>query len=51
VQERAFDYLDAPVLRVTAPDTPAPYAPNLMEAYMPSVDETVSACKRVLYAE
>ncbi len=51
VQEHAFDYLDAPVLRVTAPDTPAPYAPNLMDAYMPSVDETVTACRRVLYAD
>jgi pyruvate dehydrogenase E1 component beta subunit len=51
VQDRAFDYLDAPILRVTAPDTPAPYAPNLMDEYMPSVDETVDACKRVLYAE
>lgn len=50
VQEHAFDYLDAPVLRVTAPDTPAPYAPNLMEAYMPSVEETVRASKKVLYA-
>jgi len=51
VQDRAFDYLDAPILRVTAPDTPAPYAPNLMEKYMPGVDETVDACLRVLYAE
>ena len=51
VQDRAFDYLDAPILRVTAPDTPAPYAPNLMEAYMPGVDETVDACKRVLYTQ
>jgi len=51
VQERAFDYLDAPVLRVTPPDTPAPYASNLMDAYMPSVEETVHASKRVLYAE
>ena len=50
VQAHAFDHLDAPVLRVTAPDTPAPYAPNLMDAYMPGVDETVTACRRVLYA-
>ena len=51
VQEHAFDYLDAPVLRVTAPDTPAPYAPNLMKAYMPSVDEVVTASRRVLYVD
>ncbi|WP_263841733.1 pyruvate dehydrogenase complex E1 component subunit beta [Salinibacter sp.] len=51
VQDRAFDYLDAPILRVTAPDTPAPYAPNLMDAYMPGADETVDKCLRVLYAQ
>ncbi len=51
VQDRAFDYLDAPILRVTAPDTPAPYAPNLMDEYMPGADETVEKCLRVLYAE
>jgi len=50
VQERAFDHLDAPVLRVTPPDTPAPYAPNLMDRYMPSVEEIVRASKRVMYA-
>jgi len=50
VQERAFDYLDAPVARVNAADTPSPYAPNLYEAFMPSVDETVTACNQVLYA-
>ncbi len=51
VQERAFDYLDAPVTRVTAADTPSPYAPNLYEAYMPSAEETVEACRQVLYAD
>jgi pyruvate dehydrogenase E1 component beta subunit len=51
VQEHAFDHLDAPVLRVTTPDTPAPYAPNLMDAYVPSVDEIVTASRRVLYAD
>ncbi len=51
IQELAFDYLDAPVLRVTAKDTPAPYAPNLMDYYMPRADEAVRACKRVMYAD
>lgn len=51
IQEHAFDYLDAPVLRVTATDTPAPYAPNLMDYYMPRVEEVVTACKRVLYVD
>ncbi len=51
VQDRAFDYLDAPVVRVTAPDTPAPYAPNLMDAYMPSTHDVIQAARRVLYAD
>ncbi len=51
VQDRAFDYLDAPVARVTAPDTPAPYAPNLMDAYVPAADNVVDAAKRVLYVQ
>lgn len=51
IQNRAFDYLDAPVQRVTAKDVPAPYAKNLIEYYMPRIDETVDACKRVLYAK
>ena len=50
IQRDAFDYLDAPVLRVTAKDTPAPYAKNLIEFYMPSVKDTVAACKQVMYA-
>jgi pyruvate dehydrogenase E1 component beta subunit len=51
IQARAFDYLDAPVHRVTAKDIPAPYAKNLIEYYMPRVDEAVAACKKVLYAK
>ena len=49
IQQRCFDHLDAPVERVTAKDVPAPYAKNLIEAWMPSVDETVEAAKRALY--
>jgi len=51
IQDVAFDWLDAPVVRVTAPDTPAPYAGNLMDEYMPQPDEIVAAAKRVLYAD
>jgi len=51
IQERAFDYLDAPVLRITAKDTPAPYAKNLMEYYMPSARDAYDACRRVMYAD
>lgn len=51
IQARAFDHLDAPVARVTAKDIPAPYAKNLIEYYMPRVDEAVEACKKVMYAK
>jgi pyruvate dehydrogenase E1 component beta subunit len=36
VQKRAFDYLDAPVTRVMGGDVPLPYAPTLIEAYLPT---------------
>ncbi|GAB5518713.1 MAG: pyruvate dehydrogenase complex E1 component subunit beta [Rhodothermales bacterium] len=49
VQEKAFDYLDAPIARVTARDTPAPYAKNLIAYYMPSADRALEACKAVMY--
>jgi pyruvate dehydrogenase E1 component beta subunit len=51
IQERAFDYLDAPVMRVTAKDVPAPYAKNLIEYYMPSAEETYEKAKRVMYVD
>jgi 2-oxoisovalerate dehydrogenase E1 component len=49
VSDRFFFHLDAPIRRVAAPDTPAPYAKNLIEHYMPTAEETVDACKKVLY--
>lgn len=49
IQERAFDYLDAPILRITAKDVPAPFAKNLMEYYMPQEEDAYQACKKVLY--
>jgi len=51
VQQKAFDHLDAPIQRVTTKDTPAPYAKNLIEHFMPSADETIEACKRVMYVK
>jgi len=45
----AFDYLDAPVVRVTAEDVPMPYAKNLEELVLPSVEKVVTAVKNVLY--
>jgi pyruvate dehydrogenase E1 component beta subunit len=49
VQRRGFDYLDAPVQRVTSQDVPLPYAATLVEAYLPSVASTVQAVKSVCY--
>ena len=49
VQHNAFDYLDAPVKRVTCRDVPLPYAPTLIEASLPNVARTVNAVKEVLY--
>ncbi len=49
IQERAFDYLDAPIIRITTRDTPAPYAKNLMDYYMPQEDEAYEACRKVMY--
>ena len=49
VQRYAFDYLDAPVQRVTSRDVPLPYAPTLIEAALPNIARTVAAVKAVLY--
>ena len=50
VVEQAFDYLDAPPLRVTQADTPMPYAANLEALSLPSVEKIVTAVKKVCYA-
>jgi pyruvate dehydrogenase E1 component beta subunit len=49
VQERAFDYLDAPILRVSGKDVPMPYAANLEKLALPSAPEVVAAVKSVTY--
>jgi len=49
VQLEAFDYLDAPVVRVTGKDVPMPYAANLEKLALPSVAEVIAAAKAVLY--
>jgi pyruvate dehydrogenase E1 component beta subunit len=49
IQSEAFDYLDAPVTRITSADVPIPYAPTLLEAALPSVKRVVAAVKDVLY--
>lgn len=49
--EHAFDYLDAPVMRVCAADVPLPYAANLEALALPQIDEIVHAAKKVCYSE
>ena len=51
VQRRAFDHLDAPVVRITCADVPLPYAPTLIEASLPNVARVVKAAKEVTYAK
>jgi pyruvate dehydrogenase E1 component beta subunit len=49
IMETSFDYLDAPVARVTGKDVPMPYAANLEKLALPNVGEVVQAAKAVLY--
>jgi len=49
VMEQAFDYLDAPVMRVTGKDVPMPYAANLEKLALPNVDEVIAAVNAVTY--
>ncbi|WP_158811546.1 pyruvate dehydrogenase complex E1 component subunit beta [Beijerinckia sp. L45] len=49
VVEGAFDYLDAPVMRVSGKDVPMPYAANLEKLALPTVDDVVQAAKAVCY--
>ena len=49
IQKEAFDYLDAPILRITTADTPLPYAPTLIEASLPNAAKIINAVKEVMY--
>jgi pyruvate dehydrogenase E1 component beta subunit len=51
VQKDAFDYLDAPVLRVVSADVPLPYAPTLIKEALPNAERVVKAVKSVLYTQ
>ena len=51
VQKNAFDYMDAPVKRITCKDTPLAYAPQFVEEWLPNVADTVEAVKAVLYVK
>jgi pyruvate dehydrogenase E1 component subunit beta len=49
IQKEGFDYLDAPVRRITSADAPMHYAPNLVAMYLPDVPRTVNLVKEVMY--
>ena len=50
MMEQAFDYLDAPLVRITSEDVPMPYAANLEALALPTVEKIVAAAKSVCYA-
>ena len=49
VQNQAFDYLDAPVVKVNTADTPAPYSPVLLKEWLPNHEDVINAVNKVLY--
>jgi pyruvate dehydrogenase E1 component beta subunit len=49
VQKHAFDYLDAPVVKVNSADVPLPYAPTLIQEILPSIEKIIQALNSVLY--
>jgi len=49
IQKEGFDYLDAPIRRITAADAPLHYAPNLVAAALPDVPRTVHLAKEIMY--
>tara|TARA_R100001369_G_scaffold59207_1_gene86040 strand:+ start:610 stop:1590 length:981 start_codon:yes stop_codon:yes gene_type:complete len=49
VQSKAFDYLDAPIVKINTADTPAPYSPVLLKEWLPNSDDVIKAVKQVMY--
>tara|TARA_B100000902_G_C27164610_1_gene840526 strand:- start:84 stop:1064 length:981 start_codon:yes stop_codon:yes gene_type:complete len=49
VQNRIFDYLDAPIEKINTADTPAPYSPVLLAEWIPNYKDVINAVKKVLY--
>ena len=48
VQNEAFDYLDAPIIKINTADTPAPYSPVLLKEWLPDSEDVIKAVKKVL---
>ncbi|PQJ15741.1 pyruvate dehydrogenase complex E1 component subunit beta [Aureicoccus marinus] len=51
VQNQAFDYLDAPIVKINTADTPAPYSPVLLAEWLPNAQDVIKAVKKVLYKD
>ncbi|MEO0526023.1 MAG: pyruvate dehydrogenase complex E1 component subunit beta [Bacteroidota bacterium] len=49
IQSNAFDYLDAPIIKINTADTPAPYSPVLLAEWLPNHEDVIAAVKKVLY--
>jgi 2-oxoisovalerate dehydrogenase E1 component beta subunit len=45
IAEHAFEYLDGPLVRIAAPDTPVPFSPPLEEAFLPNVEKVVEKAR------
>jgi pyruvate dehydrogenase E1 component beta subunit len=51
IQKEGFDYLDAPIRRITAADAPLHYAPNLVEGALPDVPKTVRLVMEMMHLQ
>ena len=51
VQSQAFDFLDAPIIKINTADTPAPFSPVLLEEWLPNSQDVVKAVHKVMYAK
>ena len=49
IQDKAFDYLDAPIVKINTADTPAPFSPVLLAEWLPNSEDVIKAVKKVLY--
>lgn len=51
VQQDAFDFLDAPIVKINTADTPAPYSPVLLKEWLPNYEDVIKAVKKVMYLD
>ena len=47
IAQKAFEYLDGPIVRIAPPDTPVPYSPPLKEAFLPQVKDIVASARKL----